>query len=360
MRRALPTVLVAPLAVALFGCVPEFDDDGTRIENRRVIAIQSSPAEVDLRLVTATGDVDLTAVVADGLDRGGDAVRWTLCIDRKPLSELGPVSKRCLESPEPDPEIALELGRGATVPATLPELACQLFGPERPDPEPGEPAGRPVDPDPTGGFYQPVLAWLDDEVVVGGVRITCGLLGVAPDVSTDFTARYQLNENPVLERLELVDSDGAITAVEEGVEATVRAGASYTVRAVFPACPSEPVCGDGVCSPGETASEGFPELSSCSEDCSQPRGCGGSESYVRYDPEGGKIETLRESLIVSWFATGGSFSSERTGDTGAAGGSRASSNGWKAPGEGPVRLWAVLRDDRGGAVSFQANLAATN
>jgi len=355
--RSLHSVFVPSLAAALVGCVPEFDDDGTRIENRRVIAIQSSPAEVDLRLVTATGEVDLTAVVADGLDRGAGAVRWTLCIDRKPLSELGPVSKRCLESPSPSPEIALDLGRGETVAATLPELACQLFGPERPDPEPGEPAGRPVDPDRTGGFYQPVLAWLDDEVVVGGVRITCGLLGVTPDVSSDFTARYQLNENPVIERLELVDSDGSITVLEEGVEAVVREGASYTVRAVFPACPPEPVCGDGICSSGETASDAFPELAFCPSDCTAPRGCGGSETYVRYDPEAEKIETRRESVIVSWFSTAGSFSSERTDDTGAVGAARGSSNRWGAPGgDGPVRLWAVIRDDRGGLGEFQANL----
>jgi hypothetical protein len=357
----LAFVPFVPFVAGLVGCVPEFDDDATRIdEHRRVIAIQAAPAEVDLRLVTATGELTLSAVVGDLAGRGADNVQWTLCIDRKPLSELGPVSERCLASPSPGPEIAIELGRGATVPARLPELACQLFGPERPDPKPGEPAGRPVDPDPTGGFYQPVLAWLDGDVVVGGVRITCGLFNVAPSVSTDFTGRYQLNENPLIERLELVASDGTVTPLEEGVEASVRAGASYNVRAVFPACPSEPVCGDGICSSGETTSDAFPELSLCPDDCTTPRGCGGSETYVVYDPETQQIETRRETLIVSWFSTAGAFSSERTGDTGALEGSRASSNSWTAPADGPARLWAVLRDDRGGVAKFQANLATTN
>jgi hypothetical protein len=356
--RSLRPISVLPLVAALAACVPEFDDDGTRIDERRVIAIQSSPAEVDLRLVTASGDVELTAVAADALDRGADDVRWTLCVDRKPLSELGPVSERCLESPSPGDEIAIELGTGRTVPATLPELACQLFGPERPDPKPGEPAGRPVDPDPTGGFYQPVLAWLDGEVVVGGVRITCGLANVSPSVSTDFTGRYQLNENPVIERLELVAPNGTITPLEEGATTTVHAGTSYTVRAVFPACPEEPECGDGICSSGETTSDAFPELSSCPDDCTTPKGCGGSESYVRYDPESEKVESRRESLVVSWFSTTGSFTSERTGETGALGRSRASSNGWKAPNEGLARLWAVLRDDRGGVAVFSVILAA--
>ena len=360
MTRSLRSLVLLPFVAGLVGCVPEFDDDGTRIDNRRVIAIQSSPAEVDLRLVTASGDVELTAVVADALDRSADNVRWTLCVDRKPLSELGPVSKRCLESPSPGDEIALELGTGRTVPATLPELACQLFGPERPDPKPGEPAGRPVDPDPTGGFYQPVLAWLDGDVVVGGVRITCGLANVSPSVSTDFTGRYQLNDNPVIERLELVAADGTITELDEGGETTVRAGVTYTIRAVFPSCPTEPVCGDGICSPGETTSDAFPDLLLCAEDCTTPKGCGGSETYVRYDPETEKVETRRESLVVSWFSTSGSFSSERTGDTGDLGRSRVSSNRWTAPGDGLALLWAVLRDDRGGVSTFKANLAVEN
>jgi hypothetical protein len=360
MLRAFRVLASSLLVLAAVACVPEFDDDGTRIEERRVIAIRSTPAEVDLRLVTASGDVTLEAAVADGLDRGDDAVRWTMCIDRKPLSELGPVSERCLSSPSPGEDIAIELGRGGTVLATLPELACQLFGPERPDPKPGEPAGRPVDPDATGGFYQPVLAWLDGEVVVGGVRITCGLFNVAPAVSTDFTGRYQSNENPVIERIELVASDGSITMVEEGVEATVNAGEAYTVRAIFPACPTEPVCGDGICSSGETTSDAFPELSLCSEDCTTPKGCGGAETFVVYDPESEKVETRRESLVVSWFATAGTFATERTGDTGPLGDDRASSNGWTAPSEGLVRLWAVLRDDRGGVETFQVNLAPHN
>jgi hypothetical protein len=354
--RSTP-LLVAMLAVA---CVPEFDDDATRIAGRRVIAIQSTPAEVDLRLVTASRETLVEAVVAEVVDQRADDVEWTLCIDRKPLSELGPVSRRCLESPNPGADIAVPLGRGASVPAMLPELACQLFGPERPDPEPGEPAGRPVDPDPTGGFYQPVLAWLDGEVVLGGVRITCGLFNVAPNVSTEFTARYRVNQNPAIERLELVASDGSVTELDPEGVTRVRAGESYDVRAIFPACPSEPECGDGICGPDETSSDAFPDLSFCPDDCTTPLGCGGAEEYVVYDPENGRVETRRESVVVSWFSTAGTFSSERTGDTGAVGSLRASENDWKAPGEGPVRIWAVLRDDRGGVANLQANLAAEN
>ena len=109
-RSPLPLFLFPLFALA--GCVPEFDDDGTRIENRRIIAIESSPAEVDLRLVTASGDVELTAVVADALDRGAENVRWTLCIDRKPLSELGPVDSSCLNG---GGDALVPLGSGASV-----------------------------------------------------------------------------------------------------------------------------------------------------------------------------------------------------------------------------------------------------
>ena len=53
-------------------------------------------------------------------------------------------------------------------------------------------------------------------------------------------------------------------------------------------------------------------------------------------------------MTVAWFATGGSFDNDRTGrDTSDL--TASSDNGWHAPAAaGPVHLWVVLRDDRGG------------
>ncbi len=65
------------------------------------------------------------------------------------------------------------------------------------------------------------------------------------------------------------------------------------------------------------------------------------------------LDMQRESLRVSWFATGGAFAHDVTGraqtDT-----ETFTQNVWTAPeSPGPVYLWAVLRDDRGG-VDFAA------
>jgi hypothetical protein len=325
----LVALLAALVAPALAGCVPEFDDTESLIDERRIIALPATPAEVDLRRVGVPGDITLEAVVADRLDRGEPNVVWTLCTDRKPLSELGPVSERCLAGPDLPEDVGIVLGRGATISATVPENACQLFGPERPDPEPGKPAGRPVDPDATGGFYQPVLAWLDGKVVLSGIRINCGLLHVPPEISTDYAARYSLNENPVIDRLEFLGGDGSVAAsVENGGDATLQAGGTYTIRAMWAACPS-------------TSSSDEP-------------GCTGAESYVVYDPATFVLDEKSEALVVAWYATDGRFDSERTGPK--TGGGPGSENRFSAPSGGAVRLWAVLRDDRGGISSFQADL----
>jgi hypothetical protein len=100
-------------------------------------------------------------------------------------------------------------------------------------------------------------------------------------------------------------------------------------------------CGDGVCSPGE-------DLASCAADCKTPKGCGGSERYVSFDPGTRAIVQRSEAMVVSFFATGGSFASDRTGQPEGAS-ATSTENVWTAPSKaGVVVIWAVIRDDRGG------------
>jgi hypothetical protein len=54
---------------------------------------------------------------------------------------------------------------------------------------------------------------------------------------------------------------------------------------------------------------------------------------------------------MSWFVTGGTFEHDRTG-VAAGDSSTSTSNRWTAPSQpGPVNLWLVLRDSRGGVAS---------
>jgi hypothetical protein len=306
-----------------FGCVPDFVDDTTRVTTPRVVAVQATPAEAK------EGDtVVLDALVAAPPETSSSAVEWSLCVDRKPLSDLGAVSARCLSSPEPGADVAVTVGSESPVTAELPERACQLFGPERPEPKPGEPSGRPVDPDVTGGFYQPVLAWLGDQPVLGAVRLSCPLTGASPAATRDFNARYRANQNPTPLLLAASRSDGTLEALSEPAAHLARPGERLRLRVEWPACAPE------------------------------SEGCGGEEHYVVYDSLTRAVVPRSEALVVSWYTTAGAFAEPRTERGGALDAAQpGSENTWVAPGAvGPVTIWAVVRDERGGQAWINGSL----
>ena len=211
----------------------------------------------------------------------------------------------------------------------MPATVCQTFGPDQPAPKPGQPAGRPADPDPTGGYYQPVRILApdapDDRPYASfEARAHCNLAGASPARQREYDARYRLNQNPTLVSVALVDDGTALPALETdpGAVTVVQAGAPLTLRASWPACP-------------DPAAD-----------------CGGSESYVALDPATRVFVDHREELVVSWFATAGQFATAKTGRSEAealAGAPDDTDNIWIAPPTPrDVHLWLVLRDDRGG------------
>jgi hypothetical protein len=298
---------------AAAGCVPDFDDRTSEVLAPRVLAIQAFPAEAG-----KNDEVELRALVASP-DGSAPEPSWSLCVDRKPLSELGPLSARCLASPELAPEVAVTLGTGATASATLPAKVCQLFGPERPDPKAGEPSGRPVDPDPTGGYYQPVLAWLGQSTVLGGVRLACPLSGATREGTVEYNERYRPNSNPELDAFELLRADGSTEALDAEPAPVLARRERVQLRARFAACPAE-----------------------------TPEECGGAERYAFYDHDAQRVVDRDETLVVSWFSSAGALGEERS-DRDPSQPVDSATNRYVAPPEpGEVRLWAVVRDDRGG------------
>ncbi len=183
--------------------------------------------------------------------------------------------------------------------ATLPDDGCRLFGPIAPPPKGNEPPSRPVDPDPTGGFYQPVIASLEGVYSLGSVRLDCGIQRAAREQLLSYNAQYRKNENPRVAALELAD-DG--TAVEPGSTPTlsVAPGAAVSLTASWDACPTEPVCGDGICG-------AYEDRANCEVDCAvdAPKGCTGAEPYVWYDLETFTVEPRHEGIRVAWYALGG-------------------------------------------------------
>lgn len=338
------SLIIAALCCAAAGCKPEVEGRRSLVDGPRVLAVRSVPASAK---PSDSVHYDALFVDAEGV-ADAESLDWALCIARKPLTETGSVSQRCLAREGS----ALEaLGAGAEAMASVPSDACALFGPTPQTPEPGEPAQRPVDPDTTGGYYQPVRVLFpdaagDDGYATGVTRLACGLGGATQEQAAEFTRRSQPNENPELESVVLRrgGEEEALPALDSDEVISVRRRESVAFLARWPECPTKAECGDGICSPGEDAS---PE--SCAEDCRKPVGCRGSEPYVHFDPLSRKLKDRREAMRLSWFASAGEFEHDRTGRSEAEAGDRESDNRWTAPAtRGDVRLWVVLRDDRGG------------
>lgn len=171
----------------------------------------------------------------------------------------------------------------------------------------GEAAGRPADPDSTGGYYQPVRV-LDDAATPSlvSIRIRCGLPDATPDQAMTFLRDYVANANPVISSVTLADLPLVPLERDATATAQVASGETIDLAVRWPTCVDAP--------------------------------CGGAEPYLWFDPAARALTTRQEAMRVSWFATDGTFET-----------SHAPTVGWTAPATaGPVTVWVVLRDDRGG------------
>ncbi len=343
--------LMSVLAVtAALGCKPEFADRSSILKDNRVLAVRSDPAEA------APGhEVTYSVLVAGPSgELGGLSVDWAYCNQPKPLDELNDVSSECFtRDPTPTddggkPPI-VPLGVGPTAGGKIPVDACHNFGPDVPQAKPGQPAGRPADPDITGGYYQPVrlVVPVSDQgnlFAIGSTRISCGLPGATREQLVEFQARAKKNENPTLLGVDIVRAGGTQPlSTDGGAPTAVKAGQKLDLRASWPDCPVTDTCGDGICGLDEDAD-------SCEGDCkTDPHGCGGAERYVYYDLLASSVRDRHESIRVSWIATAGSFRYDHTGRTEAEYAAHDADNEWTAPAAGTdVDMWIVLRDSRGG------------
>ena len=313
-RLALLLATVLLLSVASAGCKPDLGAPQSLITGPTILAIRGTPPEV-LEGGMATYDalmVDVTGtVVALEID-------WALCLAPNPPANGNDVSDVCLTIPD---------DTAAPVPtftATLATNACTLFGPVAPPPMKGQPPMRPADPDTTGGFYQPVRAtWQSDAgplLAFALQRITCRLANAPTDVAATYAATYVPNNNPTLADLVLEPAGAAtplfVSGQSTGPQAvTVAAGQKVTLQA---------------------------EVS-----------VGSAETFLFWNVSTLTLDTQRESLRISWFATGGAFEHDATGRSPTEM-ETFTQNVWTAPTTpGPIYFWMVLRDDRGG-IDFAA------
>ncbi|MDB4996063.1 MAG: hypothetical protein JWM74_3495 [Myxococcaceae bacterium] len=309
--KARGLLVTGVLGLATIGaCRPALDDTVSAVDTPRLLAVRAVPAEAQPGEVVRLEPIyaDPTGVVTDA------RAEVAFCTARKPLSEPGSVSSACLGGG--DPAVLSIVGVGTTAEGALPKEACRLFGPDRPVGLPGEPAGRPSDPDGTGGYYVPGRVRREgSDPAIFEVRVRCGLSGATQAVVADFGRRYRTNTNPQPE-LEVVRGT-AVVKVAEGEELTVAPHEIVRLHLWWASCGDD----DAVCT--------------------------GAERYVAYDTASRTIVPRREAIRASWFGTGGSFEHDRTSrnedDT-----ETSSDNVFTAPASGATTLWIVLRDARAG------------
>ncbi len=337
--------LALTTVVALAGCKPEPEGRASLVTEPRVLAIRSEPAEA------AKGQVvKLSMLLAADNGAPVSELRWYSCGEPKPLAAPGTVSLSCLKDPDSTTLTALPKGTASRL--TLSEEVCGLFGPNPPTPQPGEPPRRAGDPDPSGGYYQPVRLDLEGELSLGFVRLDCGLGAVSQENSLEWTKRHRINTNPELAQLRVRVGAGEWKVVDLTSTLALAPDSDVEFEASWATCPTSDRCGDGICGIDD-------DRTTCSKDCGTIVGCTGAERFLLMDPVARELTEARETLRLSWFATDGSF--ERDG-TGRRSDERETTtqNGYHTPAvAGPVSMWFVLRDNRGGVGWAQLKAVVT-
>jgi hypothetical protein len=276
----------------LAACTPDMGHPASLVTGERLIAVRGDPPEA------GPGDtVAYTSLVASPSGTVDEqTLSWSLCNLRKPVAENTPVSQECLT------EDLTPSAQGAQVSIRTPSAACVNFGPLAPPSSSG--ALRPTDPDPTGGYYQPIRLDLGAQQAIFRERLHCDLAGASLLMSQEFRARYPPNRNPTLVSLSALVGD-------------------------------QPVSFDGL-----PAGQHIRLVAAWSADS--------AEIYPVFDAVSQTLIDHREALWISWFATAGAFDDSTTGR--AEDDSTAwSDNAWQAPAvAGEVGLWLVLHDSRGG------------
>ncbi|HEY4102292.1 MAG TPA: hypothetical protein VGM44_00310 [Polyangiaceae bacterium] len=309
----------------------------------RVLAVRSDPAEALPRVKVAYSSliVDQSGIAPN------PQVTFSYCNQPKPVNELSDVGAECFDTI--DAGDVVEFGEGVAPTGSIPAQACSQFGPNVPLTKAGEPPGRPTDPDATGGYFQPVILHVvanhTELDALAETRITCGIASGTVEQLQEYSERTKSNQNPALTAVTVPTLGDAPLSEDDGVTTplTIPRGTRQTLRAFWPSCPVAASCGDGICSPGE-------DETSCMADCAKnPVGCSGPEPYAYFDPGTFMLIDRHEAMRVSWFASEGSFSSDHTGRSESEYTVTSSDDTWTAPTTpGPVFLWVVLRDDRGG------------
>jgi hypothetical protein len=330
-------LVVTCLAVA--ACKPDVGNPVSLITGPTILAVRGEPAEA-----TAGQPVsyELLAVDVDGPIPAvnsviSDPALWAVCTIPKPPTESNAVSKQCLDT------TALPGAPGSTrttFDAPMLDDACSLFGPIAPPVIGDQPAIQPRAPDITGGYYLPIrvsvaippdlqrpgMATANTLVGFALERIACGLANAPAADLTQYNKTYTPNQNPTIAQLTWKQGNGDPQQL------------SPVVPGAFPIA--------------QLSRGGGPVVFELSWPDSA------AETYPAFDIGTRELYVTREAMRVAWYATSGAFEHDITGRT-EYDYTLAVTNTWTMDTQGPVNLWAVLHDSRGGVAFAYFAIEAT-
>ncbi len=276
-------------ALLLVSCAPEVEESGGPILEPRILAVRGIPAEA-----RPNAEVRYETLIARPDGTIEESTKYSYCSIARSVEERTGVSRTCLN------------GEGLLdVAGKIPSDACALFGPNTPPTAEGEDPKRPSDPDPSGGYFIPVLAEDGEEQALpsfGFQRIRCDLAGATREIFEQYQARYRENRHPEISLMQL----GGETLDEE--RTNVLPAGEATLRI-------------------EVRADSF-------------------EPFVVYSANDSALYDRTEEIRVYWYASAGNFdASESLVEKN----SRTASVQWSGPDSGGARLWVVVIDSRGGS-----------
>jgi hypothetical protein len=275
--RALLALCLGVASWAAAACSPEGAIPRTFITKPRVLAIKAEPPSV------GPGESTTVTILIAGAGGATPSVSWLRC--RRAPRPGDTVNPDCVDTAQAD---YLEpIGDGTTITTTMPaDVTADALG----------------EPDASGGVYLPLIAHIGvaGQTLLATYRLR---LSSAGDV----------NHNPVLTGLLLVDASGNATPIDPLNPPVVNRGDQLDLRAAV--------------------ADGSVE--------SYPAALGGG--------------TTDERLVTSWFSSAGNFTMERS--DGAQPATLLDLGVLVPPPSSAIDLFAVTRDDRGGIDYVHRTLA---
>lgn len=200
----------------------------------------------------------------------------------------------------------------------IPTDACHIFGPDVPTTMMDEPPGRPVDPDPTNGYYQPMrlLPTDDPTTTIERTHLSYDLTNGTSQDRADFMRRYRANRNPAPSAIDLALPNGTIS-----VDATqptpaaisMSAGAHVTITMHWTECSS---------ALDQLGTDSYPD----------------AKPYLAYDNARTSLVERHKAIRMSWYTTNGTLDHDQT-SVAASDATTSTDDTWVAPDiAGPASL----------------------